>query len=270
MNDKADPRHFPNAVNIVDFDDAHFLDPGLKDEIVEKCRQCDAAIGGSRFTEAWLKQHVDDTLLLWTCSPHTQFKVDLPASARERRVVWGTTSPLQAKMEADLVREVVHRCAAKAEFELLIVGNGSQQEVDAFFGPELPGTIKITHKPLMDYDSYINCLSQCAVALAPLHVSGETFNAGKSFGKILAYIAAEVPVIASNVVDHAMFLEHGTNGFLVDNVNQWSDHVVELLGSPETRDKLASNAKRDLQEKMSLEFFSQRLYKFALETAASC
>ncbi len=65
------------------------------------------------------------------------------------------------------------------------------------------------------------------------------------------------------------FFEHGTNGFLVDLVNQWSDHVVELQGSPETRDKLASNAKRDLQEKMSLEFFSQRLYKFALETAAS-
>jgi hypothetical protein len=261
VNEKADPKDFPEAINIVDFDDAHFLDPKLQHSIIERCLLCEAAIGGSRYTENWLRQYVNKTLMLWTSAPYIHVEAS-PPSSRSKTIIWGTTNPLLTKSEAELVRNIIHNCATKTSFEFIVIGDGSEKEIVKFFALGLPEFIKIRHIPRMPYDDFIQLLTQGAVGIAPLIIDGDCFNAGKSFGKILAYIAAEVPVVASNAVDHALFFQNGENGFLASEIEQWGDHVVRLLMEPELRDIIAANAKIQLQKELSIDAFSTKLYEF--------
>ncbi len=261
VNEKTDPKDFPEAINIVDFDDAHFLDPKLQHSIIERCLLCEAAIGGSRYTENWLRQYVNKTLMLWTSAPYIHVEAS-PPSSRSKTIIWGTTNPLLTKSEAELVRNIIHNCAKKTSFEFIVIGDGSEKEIVKFFALGLPESIKIKHIPRMPYEDFIQLLTQGAVGIAPLIIDGDCFNAGKSFGKILAYIAAEVPVVASNAVDHALFFQNGENGFLASEIEQWGDHVVRLLMEPELRDIVAANAKIQLQKELSIDAFSTKLYEF--------
>lgn len=264
MNEKADPRDFPESINIVDFDDAHFIDKRLKNSIIERCLLCDAAIGGSRYTENWLSQHVDKTTMLWTSSPCSHINTS-PPSSRPKKIIWGTTNPLLDKQEAQFVKDIIKQCAAKTDFEFMVIGHGSQEEMDNFFSSDLPTTVKVSHMPILPYNDFIQLLTEGAVGMAPLTINGDCFNAGKSFGKILAYISAGVPVVASNEVDHTLFFQNGENGFLADEVKEWSDYIVKLLIDTGLRDSIAEKAKRDLQKKMSIEVFSENLYDFVTE-----
>ncbi|MEY8842268.1 hypothetical protein AB9K41_24835, partial [Cribrihabitans sp. XS_ASV171] len=56
-------------------------------------------------------------------------------------------------------------------------------------------------KPFMSYDEFLASLRDVAVGLSPVHPDSD-FSKGKSFGKILAYLDAKVPVICSEAVDH--------------------------------------------------------------------
>ncbi|MGK0369815.1 MAG: hypothetical protein ACJAW1_000053 [Glaciecola sp.] len=264
VNEKADPRDFPEAINIVDVDDAHFLDARLKQSIIERCLLCDGAVGGSRYTENWLRQHVDKTIMLWTSAPYIHVETASPSS-RSKKIIWGTTNPLLTKTEAELVKKIINNCAAKTTFEFIVIGDGSKKEIANFFALGLPKTIKVTHIPRQPYKDFIQILTQGAVGIAPLIVDGDCFNAGKSFGKILAYIAAEVPVVASNAVDHALFFQNGENGFLASEIEEWSDHIVRLLIEPELRDTISASAKKHLQKELSIEAFSTKLYEFVAE-----
>jgi hypothetical protein len=264
VNEKADPRDFPDAINIIDCDDAHFNDAKLKQSIIERCLLCEGAIGGSRYTQNWLRQYIDKTIMLWTSAPYSHIETPSP-SLRSKKIIWGTTNPLLTKSEAEFVRDIINSCATKTTFEFIIIGSGSHKEIINFFALGLPETIKVTHIPRLPYDDFIQLLTQGAVGIAPLIIDGDCFNSGKSFGKILAYIAAEVPVVASNAVDHALFFQDGENGFLANKVEQWSEHIIRLLIEPELRDTISANAKKHLQKELSIEVFSTKLYEFVNE-----
>lgn len=56
------------------------------------------------------------------------------------------------------------------------------------------------------------------------------FSRGKSFGKLLAYLIADVAIVASNNVDHPLFFQDGVNGVLAPNdVDRWVEGTALLL-----------------------------------------
>jgi glycosyltransferase involved in cell wall biosynthesis len=83
-------------------------------------------------------------------------------------------------------------------------------------------------------------------ALAPL-VPNE-FNQAKSVIKFLEYAALGVPGIFSHVGEYGSTIEHGETGLLVasDRVQQWEQAIFDLASNPPLRERLATNARREL------------------------
>ena len=265
MNDCADPSHYPQAVNIVDFDDAHFLDDRLQETIIRKCKECEGAIGGSRYTEAWLKQYVSRTARIWTGTPCAFQETSASSSRSEKVVCWATTAPMLDIPEAEYVRDIISICAAKSSFEFLVIGDTDLGALEQFFSPLVGDSVRISHLPKLPYHKFISALERATVGLAPLYIDGECFNSGKSFGKVLAYISAGVPVVATNAVDHELFFNNGVNGFIADDVSGMAEYILTLLDNPTLRDDITRTAKRDLQQQLSLQAFSVRALDFVMD-----
>jgi len=86
-------------------------------------------------------------------------------------------------------------------------------------------------------------------ALAPL-VANE-FNEAKSAIKFLEYAALGVPGIFSDVGEYGSTIEHGETGLLVasDRLQDWEQAIFELASNPPLRERLATNARRELLNK---------------------
>jgi hypothetical protein len=68
----------------------------------------------------------------------------------------------------------------------------------------------------------VRSLGSFAVGLHPV-CTNHAFSLGKSFGKLLAYLAADVAIVTSNAVDHPLFFTDGVNGTLVgDDLEAWA------------------------------------------------
>jgi len=92
-------------------------------------------------------------------------------------------------------------------------------------------------------------------------IRGNAWSEGKSFGKVLGYLAAEVAVVASRAIDHPLFFEHGRNGLMAETQEQWVEAVGTLLDDPDRRQKLAEAAYGDLLRELSSSAAAQKLDK---------
>ena len=79
------------------------------------------------------------------------------------------------------------------------------------------------------------------MGVAPLDAESP-FSRGKSFGKILAYLDRDVPVVASDMADHGLFFT-GETGVITNDETSWARAIVRLLGDAGERDRMASAAR---------------------------
>lgn len=78
------------------------------------------------------------------------------------------------------------------------------------------------------------------VGLCPLLVNED--NEARCSLKVLDYMAAELPVVISNVGEHKYFVDHGINGFLVSTNEEWIKYLTLLIKDEELRKKIGQAA----------------------------
>jgi glycosyltransferase involved in cell wall biosynthesis len=104
---------------------------------------------------------------------------------------------------------------------------------------------------LMSYRRFVRSLDTVAVGLHPVCIRN-AFSQGKSFGKLLAYLAADVAVVTSNEVDHPLFFEDGRNGMLVpEDAESWVDRCERLLRDAEKRRRIVAEARSDYLRRLT-------------------
>lgn len=247
------PDHFPGAIHVLDLDDADFVDPKLTGRMTEVASKCHGAIAGSRHVAAWLESHCPRVRLIWTGSPMADHTPSTTPGARPDTVGFAVSDVLRYRREAEFVREVAVRVARRRPFTLRVQGAGDPDEIRRLFAPveEAGATLQLV--PHLPYDAFVRSLEQLAVGLAPLFSEPDSFGAGKSFGKILAYLAADVPVVTSDAADHAVFFRHGVSGYIARDPDDWADAVLRYLQDPTLRDRTAAEARRDFVDRLSLD-----------------
>ena len=110
----------------------------------------------------------------------------------------------------------------------------------------------------MNYGDFVTSLSEVAVGLQPIDASSK-LSLGKSFGKVLAYLVADVAVVASDNVDHSEFFRDGENGFLVRDLDGWINAVEILLKNPSKREQIARAAHSDYEQTLSIEAAARKV-----------
>ncbi|HZN61157.1 MAG TPA: glycosyltransferase family 4 protein [Planctomycetota bacterium] len=89
------------------------------------------------------------------------------------------------------------------------------------------------------------------IAIAPQ--IEDPWTRGKVSTKLLAYFAAGLPALASDVEAHRTLVRDGVNGFLAGTLSSWEERIEKLIASPELRDSLGAEARRTVESEYSLE-----------------
>lgn len=254
------PHLYPGVACVFDQDDADYLDERVRDDIVGCCEGASLVIAGSRAVGSMLGRHNPNVEVIWTSTPApapaTAARQRVRPSMREPIVAWAHSSPFDYPAELAYVKRVmtlVARVRPGTQFWLFGCAQGGADDarVAATFAPLEAAGIRCTAWPYMPYARYLDVVARAAVGLQPVCIDDSPYSEGKSFGKVLAYLAGEVPVVASNNVDHPLFFESGRNGFLVHDEFDCAQAVVTLLGDKALRDDVAMTALQDFRMRLS-------------------
>lgn len=95
------------------------------------------------------------------------------------------------------------------------------------------------------------CLPYWSVGLMPL--TPGPWERGKCAFKLLQYLGAGVPAVASPVGMNVEVMNGARVGHLVDDEDSWEDAIVDILTNESVADEMAINARKLVEERYSLE-----------------
>lgn len=243
---------------VLDIDDADFLDPALQDELEAMARRAAGVVCGSRYIRDWALPFTANARVIWTGTPVST--ATTPRHGERRPIVtWAQSSPLGYVAEFAFVRDVMCRTAARigpVQFRLY----GWDAPPDHPYLDEMHAAgVTVELLPFLEYPAFLASLREVAVGLSPIVPEG--FSRGKSFGKILGYLDADVPVICSDEADHALFFT-AESGIVSNDPEIWVDAICSLLADPGRRDAMAAAARRAFAAQLSTGAAGAQLHQF--------
>jgi hypothetical protein len=247
-----DPALYPGIPAVLDADDADILDPRHHQRIAATARKCLGIVAGSRFVRDQFLKYAGNVTVVWT-STTIAADVAVANKHRPKSVTWAHSDPINYPLEAAFVLEVALKLADRTEFQFDLFGidAAKRQNAENYLAPLAARGVRINYHEPLSYVDFIGRLGVIAVGLQPVCLENE-FSRGKSFGKLLAYMAADVAVVASNNVDHPLFFRDGYNGRLLANDTElWASACQALLERPAARQGMADAAKLGLTHRLS-------------------
>lgn len=100
------------------------------------------------------------------------------------------------------------------------------------------------------------------IGIMPLDDS--PWERGKCGYKLIQYMACGLPVVASPVGVNKQIVEHGVNGFLAQDTDEWKQALYQLLSDVNLRKNMGIMGRRLIESQYSLEVQAPRLEKLIL------
>lgn len=249
---------------VLDIDDADFFKPELHDKIARTCAGASGVIAGSKFIADWCRKYNSNTRVVWTGTPVSDGARPRHAT-RGPVIAWAQRAPLRYPRELEFVRKFHDALRATGkEFTLRLYGATTPEEHDQlsrYFGPDA----RLELIPLLSYDAFLRSLQDVSIGLSPIIFQSE-FSRGKSFGKILGYLDAKVPVIVSDEADHGQFFTP-ESGVVSNDPEVWVRKAAEMLESVELRDRMADAAFHDFETRLTTETAAGLVDRFLRDIA---
>ncbi len=130
-----------------------------------------------------------------------------------------------------------------------------QKDLDEIPGKWIPWNAETETEELTCFD----------VGIMPL--PDTPWERGKCGFKIIQYMAAGLPVIASPVGVNSEIVEHGVNGFLARDTKEWIEYFELLRGDPDLGRQMGARGRKKVEEKYSLDVIAPRLIAILEEAA---
>jgi glycosyltransferase involved in cell wall biosynthesis len=102
----------------------------------------------------------------------------------------------------------------------------------------------------------ISELEDIDIGIMPLE--DDEWSKGKCGFKGLQYMAMEIPAVLANVGVNTEIIQHGENGFIAKNEEEWFELLSQLIDSFELRKKLGKAGRKTIEEKYSVESQKER------------
>ncbi len=161
--------------------------------------------------------------------------------------------------ERALVIEIITALARQnIPFDFWLYGVAEKSGISDLLWAAEKAHVPVKTHPFLAYPQFIESLSQVAVGLQPIAMESP-FSRGKSFGKVLAYLAADVAVVASDALDHPLFFRNGENGMLANTAEDWVENTARLLQDMELRQRLTDRAWEDFGKELSTKAAARKL-----------
>lgn len=245
-----DPVRLAGRRFVYDLDDADFADPALAPRIEASCRAAAAVVAGSAYVADWCRRFNEDVTVVWTGTPVSD---GARPAHRDRApvVAWAQSDPTRYRAEFAFLLDALGRARARRSALRLRLYGWRPDSDPAMLQALRDRGITVETTPPLPYDAFLRALREVAVGLSPICVQS-AFSRGKSFGKVLGYLDARVPVIASDAGDHARFFD-AASGVVGDDPEVWAAAIDRLLDDPDAREAMADRAFADFTRRLSID-----------------
>lgn len=246
------PETYAPTPCVLDADDADIINPDEQARIGDIARRCHGVVVGSRHLGRLFEPYNPARRVIWTGTYLTDRPDASPNAQRARIIAWAPSDPFGYPSELQFVQAIASRLSTPAlEFRVYGIKPERQAEMLALWEGKLPAHVRLRLMPLMPYPAFVASLAEVAVGLQPV-CEDHAYSLGKSFGKALAYLAADNCIVASNNIDHPLFFRDQSNGRLLDNeAAGWARACDDLLADPDHRQSLVDQARRDLLSRLT-------------------
>lgn len=169
------------------------------------------------------------------------------------RIVW-IGSPSTVKY-LGVLQEPLQALAKKMPFQLRVIGGDFK--LDGVQTESLPWT-EVTE---------VRDIMECDVGVMPLE--NTPWERGKCGYKLIQYMTCSLPVVASPVGVNNTIVEHGVNGLLATNPDEWLQYLERLLSDQQTSKVMGEAGRRLVQDQYCLQITASKLAQWLDETAAN-
>lgn len=194
----------------------------------------DRVIAGNEFLADWARQYCDDVVVIPTAAGDWIEPRHGPREPGPVRVGWSG-----APDGAYFLKHVMEGVAAarrRTEFELAVI---SQPEAMDIMG-EVEGLDR--HLIVWESPETEAKLVHFDIGLMPLDDS--EFAKGKCAFKLIRYMAAGLPTVASPVGMNSEVVIEGETGFLASTPAEWADAIVALVEDEELRERMGAAGRK--------------------------
>ena len=245
------PALYPGMPIVYDIDDADFHLPHLEGPVRAAMAHVDAVMAGSHYIADWCRgAGAGGVEVVWTGASVSRRRRP-PQDRRPPVIAWAQTRPQTYLREAALVRGVTARLAAERPGVRLRLYDRRRGDDPGFAESFKAKGLTVEWVKSASYSDYLASFDDVSLGLAPL--CPETpFSRGKSFGKVLAYLDREVPVLASDAGEHGAFFRPGL-GVLSNDWRVWVSESDRLLGDGAARAWMAEAARDAFEARLTTE-----------------
>ncbi len=253
----------PDIPRIYDFDDAwfyrylehqnYFVRNFLGKKISNLASKASGVVVGSDFLYKYISQHQNNVILIPTCIDLNLYPVSPPVFNLDKPFTIGWIgSPATSPFLND-VMDVLKKFCSAYNARVVLIGAEPQS----------------VNMPNLEYiqwaeESEVEELSKFDVGIMPLRDT--PFTRGKCAFKLIQYMGCWKPVIASPVGENVIVVEHGINGFLADNPDQWYSALKQLYDNRELRVSMGIQGRAKVEQEYNLAVAAPRLAKVLRDT----
>jgi len=235
-----------DAIYLPDDANAGFIHRRLRDfgKLGRIAGQFKAVVCGNEFLAQYFRPRTAAVHVVPTVVPMADYGGIVRSPSPRPRIGWIGT-PTNAH-HLELVRQPLEALARSREFSFTVVGVSQPLEWRLPHLTHLPWTLAEELKYFEGFD----------IGIMPLH--DFPFARGKCAFKLIQYMAAGIPVVASPVGSNLDVVYDGENGFLADSPQAWTEALARLLDHADLRRTMGEAGRRTVRERFSLEGYQTR------------
>ena len=244
---------------IFDFDDAIYTVSGVrKKTLMEKFTcvgrvqkiigLCDGVVVGNDYLAHFALNYNKNVHVVPTSIDMTKYPVPKFYEQKVGPLVIGWIGTPSTLPYLYLIRPALQEIALKYEIVFRIVGGKDY---------DCPG-VTVEYLP-WSLDTEIELICSFDIGVMPL--TDDPWSRGKCGLKILQYIAAGVPAVASPVGVNQDIIDDGVNGYLAENTGQWVDKIERIISFPAGHINMIRLARKTVEDKYSLAANYNKLIK---------
>lgn len=236
---------------IFDFDDAIFCRdngdtlPRLEKRFARTIRSCHQIWAGNEYLAASAKKYNPSVLTLPTALETSRYDINVPKPVETFDLVWVGSSSTRKYLEMQI--PLLERLSM--EFP------GVRLKILADFNitTEKLKTVAIP----WEEKNEAAVLKSAHIGIAPM--PDDPWTRGKCGLKILQYMAAGIPVIASPAGVNREIITHGVNGFLAETDDQWQKFIATLIQNNALRKQMGDAGKKQVIQNYSISAVSKTM-----------
>jgi glycosyltransferase involved in cell wall biosynthesis len=202
-------------------------------------RKSSSVIVGNQFLYNYVSKFISNIYLIPTCIDLDEYSISSVNYDTKQTIIGWIGSP-STSIYLDVVKPVLKKLAAKRKFIFRVVGL-KNYFIDGVEVQAKEWTKETEIKEVMSF----------TIGLMPL--PDNAWTQGKSGTKILQYMAAGVPAIASPIGANCEMIQNGFNGFLASNEDEWFEKISLLLDDKYLYDKFSKAGRNSIVKKYTID-----------------